>query len=78
MPTTNEGLALTGTAANLIRDLAALADKLDAKARVDQGQVTLLPTDDDNFTTSSAGDLDHEALSEARILRSANQLLNLA
>lgn len=76
--TTDEGLVLTVTAANLVRDLVVLADKLDPKARVDKGLVTLLPGESASFTITSAGELDHEALSEARVLRSANQLLNLA
>jgi beta-mannosidase len=58
-----------------VRDLALLADKLDAAATVDDMLVTLLPGERVTFSVSTGLTLDPAELTSSRVLRSANQLL---
>lgn len=74
---TDEGLVLTVTAANLVRDLCVLADKVKQDITVDRGLITLLPGESTSFTLRNAEGIDHSLVVSDRVLRSANQLLHL-
>jgi len=69
------GYAITVTAANLVRDIALLVDKLDGSARVDDQIVTLLPGESVTFAVSSAALIEDVAWADPTVLRSANQLV---
>lgn len=69
------GYTVTATAANLVRDLALLVDKIDAGARVDDQLVTLLAGESVVFTVTAASGIDDAVWSDPTILRSANQLV---
>ncbi|MHC5794676.1 glycoside hydrolase family 2 protein [Lacisediminihabitans sp. FW035] len=69
------GYAVTVTAANLVRDLALLVDKIDGSARVDDQLVTLLAGESVVFTVTAAAGIDDAVWSDPTILRSANQLV---
>jgi beta-mannosidase len=69
------GYAVTVTAANLVRDLALLVDKLDGGARVDDQLVTLLPGESVTFAVTSAAVIEDAAWADPTVLRSANQLV---
>lgn len=69
--------AVKVTAANLVRDIALLVDKLDPAARVDEGLITLLPGESATFRVSGLASLDFKAVSVPEILRSGNQLVAL-
>jgi beta-mannosidase len=69
------GYSVTVTAANLVRDLALLVDKLDGGARVDDQLVTLLPGESVTFVVTSAAQIEDAAWADPTVLRSANQLV---
>jgi beta-mannosidase len=69
------GYSVTVTAANLVRDLALLVDKLDGRARVDDQLVTLLPGESVTFVVTSAAQIEDAAWADPTVLRSANQLV---
>jgi beta-mannosidase len=69
------GYAVTVTAANLVRDLALLVDKIDGSARVDDQLVTLLPGESVVFAVTTDTEIEDAAWSDPTILRSANQLV---
>ena len=69
------GYSVTVTAANLVRDLALLVDKLDGGARVDDQLVTLLPGESVSFVVTSAAQIEDAAWADPTVLRSANQLV---
>jgi beta-mannosidase len=60
------------TAGTLLRDLCIFADRLDAKAEVDDACVTLLPGETHKFHITGVKDLDADALAQAPMLRTAN------
>ena len=74
---TEIGYRVDVTAANLVRDIALLVDKVDQHARVDDQLVTLLPGESVTFTVTSASELDEAALVSPDVLRSANQLMTV-
>ncbi len=69
------GYRVTVTAANLVRDLALLVDKLDGGARVDDQLVTLLAGESVTFAVESDATIDDAAWVDPTVLRSANQLV---
>ncbi|MFM9919557.1 glycosyl hydrolase 2 galactose-binding domain-containing protein [Lacisediminihabitans sp. H27-G8] len=69
------GYAVTVTAANLVRDLALLVDKLDGDARVDDQLITLLPGESVTVAVTTEARIDDSAWSQPTVLRSANQLV---
>jgi beta-mannosidase len=69
------GYTVTVTAANLVRDVTLLVDKLDGAARVDDQLVTLLPGESVTFAVTSAALIEDAAWSAPTVLRSANQLV---
>ncbi|MBC7725552.1 MAG: glycoside hydrolase family 2 protein [Burkholderiaceae bacterium] len=69
------GYEVTVTAANLVRDLALLVDRLDGAARVDDQLVTLLPGQSVTFSVTSESVIDDAAWADPTVLRSANQLV---
>lgn len=71
----DDGYEITVTAANLVRDVTLLVDKLDVGARVDDQLVTLLPGESITFAVTSAAEIPFEAFASASVLRSANQLV---
>ena len=68
-------VAVTAAGATLVRDLVLLVDKLDPAASVDSGLVTLLPGETWTFRVHGVDALEAEAVSDSRVLRSANQLV---
>lgn len=71
------GYAVTATARTLVRDLALLVDKLDPSASVDDMLVTLLPGESVTFEVTTAASLTAADFGSRRVLRSANQLLEV-
>ena len=72
-----DGVELTVTAKSYVRDLFCMADKVDAKASVAEGMVSLLPGESVvlHITTTDAGALaDPNVFAAANVLRSANDL----
>jgi beta-mannosidase len=69
------GYAVTVTAANLVRDVALLVDKLDGSARVDDQLVSLLPGESVTFAVTSTSRITDDRWAEPTVLRSANQLV---
>ncbi|MGC5169106.1 glycosyl hydrolase 2 galactose-binding domain-containing protein [Microbacterium sp. DT81.1] len=72
---TSGGTEVEITAANLVREIALLVDKIDPDAVADDALVTLLPGETVTLVVRHAGALDVDALTQARVLRSANQLV---
>ncbi|MGN5734550.1 glycoside hydrolase family 2 protein [Arthrobacter psychrochitiniphilus] len=70
-----DAFAVTVTAANLVRDITLLVDKLGPAARVDEGLITLLPGESTTFRISGLASLDVNEVSAPQILRSGNQLV---
>ncbi|WP_092966544.1 glycoside hydrolase family 2 protein [Agromyces sp. CF514] len=60
---------------SVVRDLTLLVDKLDVRASVDSGLVTLLPGESHVFTVSGVDALEARAVADPRVLRSGNQLV---
>ena len=71
------GYRVEVTTTSLVKDLALLADKVAPDAEVDTQLVTLLPGEAASFTVTTGAELDPEALTRPRVLRSANQLAGL-
>jgi beta-mannosidase len=69
------GTRVAIAAENLVRDIALLVDKVDPDAVADDGLLTLLPGETAVIVVRHTGALDLEALSQDRVLRSANQLV---
>jgi beta-mannosidase len=71
------GYDVVVTAANLVRDVALLVDKVHPDARVDDQMVTLLPGETARFAVRVPDGtvLDVEAFAGAAVLRSLNQLV---
>jgi beta-mannosidase len=70
-----DGTELRVTAANLVRDLALLVDKAHPAAGTEQGLVTLLPGEAATFLVRHAEPIDPAALTDARVVRTANELV---
>jgi beta-mannosidase len=68
------GTAVTITAHSLVRDLTLLVDKIDPGARVDRGLLTLFPGESTTLHVTGAA-ITAEAIRDARVLRSANELV---
>ncbi|MBU1586745.1 MAG: glycoside hydrolase family 2 protein, partial [Actinobacteria bacterium] len=71
------GYDVTVTASLLVRDLALLVDKLDPAASVDDMLVTLLPGESVTFAVTSSSALTASDFGARRVLRTANQLLEV-
>jgi beta-mannosidase len=72
---TATGAEITVTASGYLRDLVVLADRADRAARVDDSVLSLLPGERTVLTVSAGRPLDPGSVLDARVLRSANQLL---
>ena len=68
------GVELTVTARSYVRDLFCMADKIDAKASVDAGMVSLLPGESVTLRIDTGSDDDPQSFAAANVLRSANDL----
>ena len=68
------GLELKVTATSYVRDLFCMADKIDAKASVDAGMVSLLPGESVTLRIDTGSDDDPQSFAAANVLRSANDL----
>lgn len=69
------GIVLRITAQTLLRDVTVLADKLDPHATVDSVLVTLLPGESAEFRIRTSKPLTLAELTDPRVLRTANQLI---
>lgn len=71
------GTEVTLTAAGLARDVTLLVDKVHPDAHAEEGLMTLLPGESRTVVVRhpSGAPLDAAALSDPRVLRSANQLV---
>ncbi len=69
------GYRVEVTATALARDVALLVDKAAPDARVDDQLVTLLPGERHAFHVTTSADLDPAALTDPRVLRTANALV---
>ncbi|MDQ7878613.1 glycoside hydrolase family 2 protein [Microbacterium sp. QXD-8] len=70
------GTLVSLTAGSLVRDLTLLVDKVDPAAVASDGLVTLLPGESTTLLVRHAGDaLAASALSDPRVLRTANELV---
>ncbi|PLS26703.1 Mannosidase [Bifidobacterium anseris] len=67
------GVELTVTAKDYVRDLFVMVDKVDPKASVEEGLVSLLPGESVTFHITTDAD-DPQAFAAANVLRSANDL----
>ncbi|WP_323986742.1 glycoside hydrolase family 2 protein [Microbacterium plantarum] len=72
---TESGYEVTVKAANLVRDIALLVDKVDPEAVVDDMLVTLLPGESVTFHVKSGSDAAPEQFCDSAVLRSSNQLV---
>ena len=68
------GVELKVTATSYVRDLFCMADKIDAKASVDAGMVSLLPGESVTLRIDTGSDDDPQSFAAANVLRSANDL----
>ncbi|WP_428860087.1 glycoside hydrolase family 2 protein [Bifidobacterium dentium] len=68
------GVELKVTATSYVRDLFCMADKIDAKASVDAGMVSLLPGESVTLRIDTDSDDDPQSFAAANVLRSANDL----
>lgn len=73
---TATGAEITVTASDYVRDLVVLADRADRSARVDASLLNLLPGERAVLTVVADRPLDAGSVLDARVLRSANQLLD--
>lgn len=71
----DDGFDVTVTTSTLLRDVTLLVDKLDPRATVDAGLVTLLPGESRTFRVRGVDSLDVAAVSAPEVLRSGNQLV---
>ncbi|WP_350348271.1 glycoside hydrolase family 2 protein [Agromyces sp. G08B096] len=62
-------------AANLVRDLALLVDKLDPGASTEDGLVTLLPGETASFVVTHRRAIEPGAFADPRVLRTMNELV---
>ena len=69
-----DGVELTATAKSYVRDLFCMADKVDAKASVAEGMVSLLPGESVTFHIGTDYAGDPADFAAANVLRSANDL----
>lgn len=72
-----DGVELTATAKSYVRDLFCMADKVDVKASVAEGMVSLLPGESVMLhiaTADVAALADPGAFAAANVLRSVNDL----
>ncbi|MGP3933189.1 glycoside hydrolase family 2 protein [Nonomuraea sp. KM88] len=67
------GVAVTVTAATILRELALFPDRLDPAAAVDDQLVTLLPGESVTFHVTTGRDLDPAALTSYPVLRCVNE-----
>jgi beta-mannosidase len=72
---TDRGADVTVRARALVKDLAIFPDRLDPRARVDSGLVTLVAGQQHTFVVESTHALDLDALAARPVLRSVNDLL---
>ncbi|MGA7148172.1 MAG: glycoside hydrolase family 2 protein [Microbacterium sp.] len=70
-----EGSLVTVTASTLVRDLTLLVDKVDPDAAAQDALVTLLPGETTTILVRHDGELSASALSDPRVLRTANELV---
>lgn len=68
------GVELKVTATSYVRDLFCMADKIDAKAGVDAGMVSLLLGESVTLRIDTGSDDDPQSFAAANVLRSANDL----
>lgn len=71
----DEAFDVTITAGGVVRDLTLLVDRLDPRAVVDRGLVSLLPGERAVFRISGVSDLDAASVLAPVVARSGNQLL---
>jgi len=71
---TADGARVTVTATSYARDVSLFPDRVDARARVDEGLVSLLAGESVVFTVTGAPGIDAEALTGPLVLRHAGQL----
>ncbi|WFR65813.1 hypothetical protein P9139_11640 [Curtobacterium flaccumfaciens] len=71
---TADGARVTVTATSYARDVSLFPDRVDARARVDEGLVSLLAGESIVFTVSGAPGIAPEALVDPLVLRHAGQL----
>jgi beta-mannosidase len=69
-----EGVLVTVTAGTLLRDLTLFADRVDARATVDDALVTLLPGDSATFTVHTISAMDPAPLTAPPVLRCVNDI----
>lgn len=67
-------MELTVTAKSYVRDLFCMADKVDAKATVTEGMVSLLAGENVTLHIATTANADSNAFAAANVLRSANDL----
>jgi beta-mannosidase len=72
---TDQGFSVHVTAEALAKDVCLLVDKAHPDAVVDDALVTLLPGESHTFTVRCPSDVDPDALTTPRVLRSAGQLV---
>lgn len=73
---TADGYAVRVTASTVQRDVTLLVDKIDPRATVDDGMVTVLPGETFTFRVRSDTLVDPQRFCDPRILRSTNQLVD--
>ncbi|MET3451209.1 glycoside hydrolase family 2 protein [Curtobacterium sp. 1544] len=71
---TADGARVTVTATSYARDVSLFPDRVDARARVDEGLVSLLAGESVVFTVTGAPGIDTAALAGPLVLRHAGQL----
>src|SRR5690625_1350947 len=72
---TDTGASVRITAANLVRDLALLADVVHPEARVDQSLITLLPGEHVTLRVELPQGIDAQRVNRAGVIRTANELV---
>jgi beta-mannosidase len=70
-----DGCVVSVTAREYVRDVFLQVDRVDPRARVDAGMVSLLAGQTAEFTVSGCAGIDPRAFLAPRVLRSANDLL---
>lgn len=69
------GTEVRVTAANLVRDLSLLVDKVDPDSFTEEGLVTLLPGETATFLVRHTSPIDAAELASERVVRTANELV---
>lgn len=72
---TDTGATVRITAANLVRDLALLADVVHPEARVDQSLITLLPGEHVTLRVDLPQGIDANRINRGGVIRTANELV---